>query len=577
IRQRPWCVCILVALQLAAKTPAGEKLLLEGRRSEARKDYDAALDFYSKALDEDPAELIYMMAVARTRSRVALGHLRTGIQLRSEGKLEQALVEFEAARRVGDGTAAEQEIATTRAMMQRNAPAGSRGLTPVELMRKERDDRLGRLSAPPVLDPAVRTPVTLTMTNQPPRILFETLARYAGITVLFDPEYQPGRNANFGADEATLEEALDNLALVTKSWWKPLSRNTIFVTNDNINKRRDYEEQVTRVFYLSSVNSPQELQEIINVVRSLTDMPKVFPFSTQYAIVARGEADKVVMAEKVIRDLDKPRSEVVVDILVLEASKTFTRQITAAIASTGLSVPVTFTPRAGTKDVEPLSKLGHIASSDFSITLPGALLEAALSDSDTKILQSPQMRAVDSVKSSLKIGDRQPTATGSFQAGNGASPINALVNTQFTYIDVGVNVELLSRVHDNGDVTMHLEIEISNVNGHVNLGGIDEPTIGQRKVVQDVRLREGEVNLIAGLTSRQETATTTGIPGLAAIPILRRLFSGDSVDRKKTDLMIAIVPHVVRRPDLTQDSLRGVASGTFNAFKVSYTPVEKPE
>jgi general secretion pathway protein D len=569
---------MLMALPLAGKTPAGEKLLAEGRQLEARKDYDAALERYSKALETDPAELIYMMAVVRTRSHVAQGHLQTGVKLRSEGRLEDALVEFEAARHAGDGTAAaEQEIATTRAMIERHAPAESRGITPVEAMRKERDDRLGRLSSLPVLDPPIHTPVTLTMTNQTSRILFETLGKYTGITVLFDPEYQPLRNANFAADEAPLEQALDNLALVTKSFWKALSRNTIFVTNDNIAKRRDYEEQVTRVFYLSSVNSPQDLLEIINVVRSVTDMPKVFPFSTQYAIVARGEADKLVLAEKVIRDLDKPRSEVVVDILVLEAGKTFSRQIAAAIASTGLNVPVTFTPRASSTTVEPLSKLGHIASSDFSITLPGALLQAALSDADTKILQSPQMRAVDSVKSSLKIGDRQPTATGSFQAGTAATAVNALVNTQFTYIDVGVNVELLSRVHDNGDVTMHLEIEISNVNGTVNLGGIDEPIIGQRKVVQDVRLREGEVNLIAGLTTRQETTTVTGIPGLGAIPILRRLFSGESIDRKKSDLMIAIIPHVVRRPDLTQDNLRGVASGTMNGVKVSYAPVEKQQ
>jgi general secretion pathway protein D len=566
IRRRPWCVCLLLAVQLGAKTPGGEKLLAEGRQAEARKDYDRALELYSKALEQDSAEIVYMMAAARARSRVAQEHLRAGRQLRSEGHIQEALAEFEAARRAGDGTAiAEQEIAATRSP------------NPREVMRKERDERLSRISSPPVLDPPARSPVTLTMTNQSSRILFDTLAKYAGITVLFDPEYQPLRSANFAAEEATLEQALDNLALVTKSWWKPLTRNTIFVANDNINKRREYEEQVTRVFYLSSVNSPQDLLEIINVVRSVTDMPKVFPFSTQYAIVVRGEVDKVLLAEKVIRDLDKPRSEVVVDILVLEASREFSRQITSAMAATGLNVPVTFTPRGTSATTETLAKLSHTASSDFSITLPGAVLDAVLSDANTKILQSPQMRAVDSVKSSLKIGDRQPTATGSFQAGTGATSINPLVNTQFTYIDVGVNVDLLAHVHDNSEVTLHLELEVSNVNGKVPLGGIDEPIIGQRKVIHDVRLREGEVNLIAGLTSRQETTTVTGIPGLSAIPILRRLFTGESVDRKRGDLVIAIVPHIVRRPDLTQDNLRGVASGTMNSVKVTYSPGEKQQ
>ena len=590
-RQYPLCVCLLLAVSgLEAKTSAGDKWLLEGRKHESRKEYDAALELYSKALTDDPAEIVYMIAVARVRFAAAQMHVRAGLKLRSEGRLEEALAEFETAQRIGDGTAiAGQEAAATRAMIAHPEPAELRGLTPVERMRKESDERLGRLSPPPELEPPVRTPVTLKMINQSSRIMFETVARYTGIVILFDPDYQPIKSASFEAKDATLEETLDNLALITRSYWKPVSRNTIFVTNDSPNKRRDYEEQVTRVFYLSSVNSPQEVQEIVNVVRSIADLQKVFAYSTQYAIVARGEADRVALAEKLIRDLDKPRSEVIVDIIVLEASKVFSRQITAAIASTGLNVPVTFSPRSSiqaaattsssdsttsTNTAVPLASLGHLASSDFAITLPGALLQAALSDADTRILQAPQLRAVDSVKSSLKIGDREPTATGSFQAGTGATAVNALVNTQFTYIDVGVNVELITRVHDNGEITMHLELEISNVNGHVDLGGISEPIIGQRKVVHDVRLREGEVSLIAGLTNRQESRSVTGIPGLSSIPILRRLFTGESVDRSSGELMVAIVPHVVRRPELSTGNLRGIDTGTAGAVKLTYTTPE---
>jgi general secretion pathway protein D len=597
IRRRHSCFCILLILaasapvaDLCAKTPAGDKLLAEGRLRESRKEWDAALDLYSRALAEDPSDIVYMMALARGRFQAAQVHMRAGLQLRSQGHLEDALMELEEAKRIDGGAAVTgQEIATTREMLQRKGVPENRGLTPIEHMKKQRDEKLGRLLAPAELDAPMRTPVTLKMVNQPARILFETVAKYAGLSILFDPDYQPTKSASFEANEATVEETLDNLALLTKSFWKPISRNTIFVTNDNPAKRHDYEEQVTRVFYLTSVNSPQEVQEIINVVRSVADLQRVFAYSTQYAIVARGEADKIALAEKLIKDLDKPRSEVVVDILVLEASKVFSRQITAAIASTGLNVPVTFSPRSSiqaaassssdssntsTTSAVPLSSLGHLASSDFAITLPGALLQAALSDADTKILQSPQLRAVDSVKSSLKIGDRQPTATGSFQAGTGATAVNALVNTQFTYIDVGVNVEMISRVHDNGEVTMHLEIDISNVNGHVNLGGIDEPIIGQRKVVHDVRMREGEVSLIAGLTNRQETKSVTGIPGLSGIPILRRLFTGESVERNRSELMIAIVPHIVRRPDLTPDNLRGIASGSAGAVKLNYSAPE---
>ncbi len=146
-------------------------------------------------------------------------------------------------------------------------------------------------------------------------------------------------------ENATLEQALDYVGVITKSYWKPLSPNTIFVTNDNPNKRRDFEEMVAQTFYLTNVSSPQEIQEIVNAVRSITELQRVVAFNSQNAIIVRGEADKVALAAKMIHDLDKPRSEVVVDILVMEASSSFTRQLTAAIASTGLNLPIVFTPR----------------------------------------------------------------------------------------------------------------------------------------------------------------------------------------------------------------------------------------
>jgi general secretion pathway protein D len=314
----------------------------------------------------------------------------------------------------------------------------------------------------------------------------------------------------------------------------------------------------------------------------------------------------VALAEKILHDLDKPRSEVVVDIIVMEASSIYTRQLTAAIASAGLTVPGNFTPRSGLQVVNnanttatttgstgttatgttpttgtgttttasgtaiPLSNLGHLSSADFSTTIPSALLQAVLSDATTKVLQSPQLRAVDNLKATLKIGDREPTATGSFQPGIGGVGINPLVNTQFTFIDVGVNVEITPRVHDNGDVSLHVDLDISSVTGHVNLGGIDQPIIGQRKISHDIRMADGAVQLLGGLTKYQDTKTKTGIPGLGSIPILGRLFSGESVDRERQELMIALIPHVVRRPEYTAENLRGIAVGNQQSVHLSY-------
>ncbi len=195
-----------------------------------------------------------------------------------------------------------------------------------------------------------------------------------------------------------------------------------------------------------------------------------------------------------------------------------------------------------------------------------------LSDSNTKVLQSPEIRSVDNQKATLKIGDKEPTATGSFQPGIGGVGINPLVNTQFTFIDVGVNVDLTPKVHDNGEISMHVEIEISSVIDHVNLGGIDQPVISQEKVIHDIRMKDGEVNLLGGLTQSQDTKTLTGIPGLSSIPVIKYLFSSNTVMKTSSELLIALIPHIVRRPDYTQENLTGIAVGNATTVKLNYAP-----
>jgi general secretion pathway protein D len=606
-------------LPLEAKSKKGDKYLAEGRVHEAKKEWDAALESYEKALAEDPAEMVYQMAVDQARFQDAQEHIERGIKIRGNGQLGEALLEFQKAYTVNPGSSvAQQELMLTKEMIERErkrveetgheAPPDERSLTPAQESKKQTQERIDRMLPVPELKPLNPEPIRdLKINGQPVKVLYETIGKVAGVNVLWDPDYQPPSKNNFNVDfeNATLEQALDYVGVITKSYWKPLSTNAIFVTNDNPNKRRDFEEMVAQTFYLTNVSSPQEIQEIVNAVRSIAELQRVVAFTSQNAIIVRGEADKVALAAKMIHDLDKPRSEVVVDIMVMEASTSFTRQLSAAIASTGLNVPFNFNPRTsiqvqnststsstssttpsttsttssttGTSTATgttgtyiPLSNLGHLSSADFATTLPSALLQAALSDTKTKVLQAPQLRSVDGVKATLKIGEREPTASGSFAST--ISSVSPLVSTQFNYIDVGVNVTLLPHVHDNGDISMDIDLEISSVTGTVNLGGLSEPIIGQRKVTHSVRMREGEVSLLAGLNQTTDTNQVTGIPGLMSIPLLKWLFQGQSIDRENDDVMIVLVPHIVRQPSVTAENLRGIDVGSQAAVKLNYAP-----
>ncbi|MDE3109664.1 MAG: hypothetical protein KGL02_06970, partial [Acidobacteriota bacterium] len=189
----------------------------------------------------------------------------------------------------------------------------------------------------------------------------------------------------------------------------------------------------------------------------------------------------------------------------------------------------------------------------------------------------------DGEKASLKIGERVPIATGSFQAGvgvgvgGGAGVVNPLVNTQFQYLDVGVNIDVTPRVHPDGDVSLTLSLEVSSVIGESTIGGIQQPIIGSNKIGPDqIRLKPGEVSVLGGLFQTTNTNNRNGIPGLAQLPFFRYLFSDNKTEVQTSDILVVITPHVLRMPTITASDLRPLAAGTDTNIRVYYRD-EQPQ
>jgi general secretion pathway protein D len=599
---------------LEAHTRKGDKLLKLGAHAEAAKEYDKALDYYQQALSEDPQDSTYQLAARRIRFECSQAHVEAGNKLQKSGDLEQAQAEFQRAFAVDPGSMiALQNMQQVRELLDEKRkgllPPGEKPLTSAEKSQKESLEMIASLLPVPELKPVTNQISLLKMNNQPPKVLYETVGKLAGINVLFDPQIQPGKNANLDLNNVTLEEALDYIALLTKTFWKPVSNNAIFVTEDNVTKRRDYEDEVVKVFYLKNPTSTQEFSEIVTAVRSVTDVRRMFQFNAENAIVVRDTVDKVALVEKLLHNLDKPKAEVVVDVIVMDVASDVSHNIGASIVSNGtngLVVPFAFTPRnpvtvtsngasgsggtggtntpstgtgtgtgtgTSTSNAISLSQLGHLSSADFSTTLPGAILQAVMSDSRTRVEQSPEVRVSDGQKVSLKIGQKYPYATGSFQPGVGTVGVSPLVSTQFQFVDTGVNVELTPHVHGSDEVTLHISVDLSNVANTINLGGLSQPVIAQRKNEADIRLKDGEVSLLGGLMSSQDTSVVGGIPGLVNLPVLGKyLFGTTNKDKQREELMIALIPHIVRRPDITGLDLRGIAAGTDQTVKLNYAP-----
>ncbi len=602
---------------LEAGNRKGDKFFKLGAQAEARKEYDEALRYYQQALETDPKDTAYDLATRRTRFESGQAHVDAGKKLLKADDLEKAYAEFQKAFATDPGSMiALQNMQQTKDLLEQKqkglVPPGEKALTSAEKAQNESLEMIQSLQSVPELKPVTNQISLLKMNNQPPKVLYETVGKLAGINVLFDPTMQPGKNANLDLNNVTLQEALDYTALLTKTYWKPVSANAIFVTEDNVTKRRDYEDEVVKVFYLKNPTSTQEFSEMVTAVRSVTDVRRMFQFNAENAVVVRDTVDKVALVEKLLHDLDKPKAEVVVDVIVMDVASDVSRQIGAGLVSNGtngLSLPIQFSPTnpittsttgasgtggtgatsttttsttttssAATSTYVALSQLGHIGTSDFSTSLPGAMLQAVMSDSRTKIQESPEVRVSDGQKVTLKIGEKYPYATGSFQPGVGTVGVSPLVSTQFQFVDIGVNVELTPHVHGNEEVTLHVSVDISNIANTLNLGGLSQPVIGQKKNEADIRLRDGEVSLLGGLMSDQDTSVISGIPGLVNIPILGKyLFGNTSKDKQKEELMIALIPHIVRRPDITGLDLKGIAAGTDATVKLSYAPkVDQP-
>ncbi len=571
---------LVLAITLPAAADKAKSFFNKGRDAEARQNYEQAYEDFKQAYELKPKDIQYRSSYERTRFLAAASHVHRGQLLRDAGKLDDAMAEFRKAAEIDSASfIAQQEIRRTQKMIDAasSSPSPQSDTPPRTGLQKRLDDAQG----PVELAPISNVPITLKLTEDT-KVIYDTVGKLAGINVLFDPDYT-SRRIRIELNGVTLEEALQIIAMESKTFWRPVTPNTIFVASDTPAKRKDIEQSVIKTFYLANLSQPTELQDVVNALRQILEISRIQPLNSQGALVVRGTPDQIALAEKLVGDLDKAKSEVIVEVAVMQVSRDKIRNLgispptSATVAlqnnintttGTGTGTTTTTGTTGGTPNQINLNRIGNLNATDFTVTIPPASATALFSDSSVKLIQNPQIRAVDGQKASLKIGDRVPVATGSFQPGIGGVGINPLVNTQFQYLDVGVNIDITPRVHAGREVTLKVMLDISSVTSRVNIGGIDQPVIGQRKIEHEIRLKEGEVNLLGGILEEQDIKSLSGIPGLAQVPLLKYLFSQTNKEHKENEIVFALIPHIVRGQELSELNQRALQVGTASAIEL---------
>ncbi len=573
-------LCVLMSWQrvYAFSKDSVHNLMKKGEAAEAHEDYDAAYEFFKRAYQKDPENLRTRTAYYRLQQTDSTWHVTRGNKLMAQGDSQAALVEYLHATAVDPGNeAALQQIQAIRAK-ETNQPIRSETSIPTQTAAE-----IEGAEAPAELHPMSNEPLTLRY-SEDSKIVYQAIGKAAGINVLFDPDYV-GKRIQVDLTNVSLLDALRIVGELSDTFWRPVTGNTIFVAQNSRAKRTELDEQAVQTFYLTNAWQQNDLNDVQTAIRNVLPNTKVYGVPSQNAIVMRATPDELLLAQKVINDLDKARPEVVVDVGVLEVDRDTLRNIGLSWPGSigfalqppqsALNNATTTTGVNGTTVNQPnltLDNLANLNATNFAITVSSATANLLLTDSNTKILQNPRIRATDGQKASMKIGSRIPIATGSYQTGAAVTAIaSPLVDTQFQYIDVGVNIEMTPTVHFDHDVTLKMKIEVSSESGTSTISGVTEPIISQRTIEQVIRLREGEANILGGIVNQQDLVSITGIPGLGELPILRYIFGSKSREVIDDEIVFVLVPHVVRSQNLTPLNLREVDTGAGQAIELRRT------
>lgn len=556
---------------------ASSRAFREARQEEAVEHWDIAVLKYSRAVELEPRNNAYKIALARAKIKASQFHFEKGKMYRASGRPELAAVELDQAVLL-DPTNQYAEVELRKAREEAAKVIAERtGETRLETLKRQ---VRGARAKPPILEPASDRPISLTFPQPKPiKQIYKALADAAGINVIFDPQLKDD-NVAIVLTNMEFQRALETLMRQENHFYKVIDDRTILIAADTPANRKTYEDLVIRTFFLSNA----DVTEVANALRSLLQTTRISVNKAENSITLRDTADKVSIAERIVEQNDKQLAEVVVDVELLQINTTRSQDLgvllTAYETKAILEAPGGGKTNFGANAPEGTftwDQLKDISIRSFGFTLPSITYSFIKNNTDAELLAKPQLRISEGQKAQLVIGDRVPIPTTTFNTGQTIGG-NIVPVTSFQYQDVGIKIEVEPRVHHNKEVTLKLTIEVSNLNGFVEgQSGQRQPIIGTRSIASSIRLKDGETNFLAGLFRSDKSKTTNSVPFLGDIPVLGRLFSKKATTDSGTDLVLTLTPHIIRIPDVTAEDLEPVYVGTDSNISFQGSPrVESP-
>ena len=578
-------VGVLVLALLAGGCAAG-KAFRHGESSMRAGNLDEAVAAYRKAVQAAPDNATYKIGLQRAMQTASRAHVDKAREFEKEDQLEAALGEYKQAseydpsNRIASSKIAELDR-TIRDRIEASRPKPA-----IQAMR----ERARAASAEPILNPASREPLNFHFNNVSLRDILNAIGAAHGISVSFDREFAD-RPATVNLEGVPLEQALNQIMTMNQLSYKVLGEKSIFVFQDTPPKHAQYDDQVIRTFYLSHADSTEVQQILSTIIRlpGIAVQPAIAGNKTANTTTVRGTTSVVGILEKIIEQNDKPRAEVVIDVEILEVSRTrsksyglnlseyavgglFSPEVSPSSTTAGTTGTTGTTSTAASTATSPsglksppafnLNTISRgVSTADFYLAVPTAIVRFLESDNNTKVIAKPQLRGAEGTKLTLNLGQSIPVISTSYTPiATGGAGVNPL--SSYQYRDVGVNIDMTPTVTLDGDIRLDLTLDNSQVGPDTSVGGVVVPSFVQRKVSTRLRLRDGESNLLAGLLQQKEAKGVSGFPGLIHVPFLSDLLSNNTVSSDQTEIVMLLTPHIIRTHEITEADLRPIFIGS---------------
>jgi general secretion pathway protein D len=508
-----------------------QRLLSAGDNARGAGAFDQAEDAYRRALRFDPDN-------ARAISGIE------GVQ--RERRHQALLAEAQNQLQRGEDAAA---AATAREVLAQN-PASREARA---LVRKAEEKTIKEERAAPELNAELKKPITLEFRDTPLRSVFELIAKHTGLNFIFDRDVSPELRATVYVKQTSIEDVIRFVLVTNQLERKVLNENTILIYPNTPAKRRDYRELVVRSFYLANA----DVKQTANMVRQLVKTRDLFIDEKLNLLVIRDTLEAVRLAEKLVANQDLGEPEVMLEVEVLEVGHTLLSQL--GVQWPG-SVGVSLLGAGGVPGQVTGRELRNLNSGMFRIQVSDPLLafNFRAQDGRTNVLANPRIRVKNKDKAQIHIGDKVPVITTTAGA-------TGFVSEAVNYLDVGLKLEVEPTVFLEDEVGIKVALEVSNIAREVrSASGTVAYQVGTRTASTNLRLKDGETQVLAGLINDEDRRNANRVPGLSELPGMGRVFSTNDDTVNKTEIVLLITPRIVRnlaRPDVRLEEFRSGTEG----------------